>query len=76
MDVGEGWVGNKEWLYTALSEVQKWPLFPCNMFLASVYNYHAVHKIRKPTTFFSLRNSKCSGLDRQNSSKTTSKAKM
>lgn len=36
MDVGEGWVGNKEWLYTALSEVQKWPLFPCNMFLASV----------------------------------------
>lgn len=37
MDVGEGWVGNKEWLYTALSEVQKWPLFPCNMFLASIY---------------------------------------
>ena len=75
MDVGEGWVGNKEWLYTALSEVQNDWLFTSKG-LPSKCLSHTVHKIWKPPTFFSLRNSKCSGLDRQNSSKTTSKAKM
>ena len=49
--------------------------FLARTYPASVYLTLYI-KLKKTNNFLSLRNSKCSGLDRQNSSKTTSKAKM